>query len=64
MAKRRGYTISKTRRLDRDAADWGTWTVDPPKGKRVILADLDALEEFLNRPSARRSLPPGGRAAR
>ncbi len=49
-AKRRGFEISKSRRRDPLAIDYGVWTIFDAKGKALAeLPDLDAVEAFLDR---------------
>jgi hypothetical protein len=48
-AKRRGFELSKSRRRDPLAVDYGIWTVLDAKGKAVAkLPDLDAVESYLD----------------
>lgn len=49
MAARQGFAFCKTRRIDPRAADYGTYTLTPAKGKARTFASMDALEEFLTR---------------
>ena len=57
MADRRGYTMSKSRRRDTGALDYGAWTltrgeISGPSGtlpmQTVTLHTLDAIEGFLD----------------
>jgi hypothetical protein len=47
---RRGLKLAKTRRVDRQAADYGSWTIiDPGTGRTVLAApDLAAVESWLD----------------
>lgn len=49
MAARQGFAFRKTRRLDHRAADFGTYTLTPAKGKPRTFGTVDDLEEFLTR---------------
>ena len=55
VAGRRGWTLSKSRRRDPLAVDFGTWTVTGPGRKAKTFPDLDAVEAFLNLPISGRS---------
>jgi len=48
-AARQGYTLRKTRRVDPDASDYGTYTLEPEKGKPRTFASVDEVEAFLTR---------------
>lgn len=48
-AVRQGYQLRKTRRMDPDATDYGTYTLTPEKGKPKTFASIEAVEEFLTR---------------
>jgi hypothetical protein len=48
VAARRGFDLHRTRRLDHQAADYGTYTLKPHKrGKPKVFEDIDAVERFL-----------------
>jgi hypothetical protein len=55
MAARQGFALSKSRRRDPRAYDFGTWQLSPtlpatrPRGRHVF-HDLDELEAFLIEP--------------
>ena len=49
VAKRRGYTVSKVRRVDPLATDYGTWTIKGPGAPRGLVT-LEQAEAFLNSP--------------
>jgi hypothetical protein len=53
-AKRRGYTLHKTRRIDPLATDYGTWTIKGPGAPRRLLS-TDEVEAFLNNPPKERT---------
>jgi hypothetical protein len=46
-AARQGYGLHKTRRIDPDAKDYGTYTLTPEKGKPRTFASIDEVEAFL-----------------
>ena len=46
-AARQGYTLRKTRRIDPDALDYGTYALVPEKGKPRMFASIDEVESFL-----------------
>jgi hypothetical protein len=48
-AVRQGYRLHKTRRMDPDASDYGTYTLEPAKGKPKTFASIDDVEKFLTR---------------
>ena len=48
-AARQGYKLHKTRRIDPDAADYGTYQLIPAKGKPRVFKSIDAVEKFLTR---------------
>jgi len=48
-AARQGYTLRKTRRMDPDASDYGTYTLVPAKGKPRAFANIGEVETFLTR---------------
>ena len=48
-AARQGYKLHKTRRVDPDAADYGTYQLIPAKGKPKDFKSIDAVERFLTR---------------
>ena len=48
-AVRQGYQLRKTRRMDPDATDYGTYTLTPEKGKPKTFASIDEVEKFLTR---------------
>jgi hypothetical protein len=48
-AARQGYKLHKTRRIDPDAADYGTYRLVPAKGKPRDFKSIDAVEKFLSR---------------
>jgi hypothetical protein len=48
-AARQGYALHKTRRMDPDASDYGTYTLVPEKGKPRTFASADEVEAFLTR---------------
>ena len=53
VAKRRGYTLSKSRRRDPLAVDFGQWTLTSGDigglpMRRVTLESLDSVEAFLD----------------
>jgi hypothetical protein len=66
VAGRRGWTLSKSRRRDPLAVDFGTWTLTGPGRKARTFPDLDAVEAFLNMPipgrsaASERPLTPSG----
>jgi len=45
IAKRRGYTASRSRLRDTAAIGYGRWTVTGPRGKRVSPKDGWTLEQ-------------------
>ena len=50
MAKRQGIVITKTRRIDRRAKDYGTWTLDDPdRGVELTGLSTDEVETYLLR---------------
>ena len=48
-AARQGYQLHKTRRMDPDASDYGTYRLTPAKGKPKDFRSIDAVEAFLTR---------------
>lgn len=48
-AARQGYELHKTRRIDPDARDYGTYKLVPEKGKPKVFASIDEVEAFLTR---------------
>ena len=48
-AARQGYELHKTRRIDPDARDYGTYTLVPEKGRPRTFASIDEVEKFLTR---------------
>ena len=46
-AARQGYQLRKTRRVDPDAKDYGTYTLVPEKGKPRTFGSADEVEAFL-----------------
>ena len=50
MAKRQGYSLVKTRRIDPLAIDYGTWHLVPAKGKPQGPFKIDELEKRLTAP--------------
>lgn len=50
MAERQGYRLVKSRRRDPLAADFGTYTLEAPKGKPRGPFSADELEAWLTRP--------------
>ena len=48
-AARQGYTLHKTRRIDPDADDYGTYRLIPAKGRPRDFKSIDAVEHFLTR---------------
>jgi hypothetical protein len=60
VAGRRGWTLSKSRRRDPLAVDYGIWTLTGPGRKAKTFPDLDAVEAFLN---AFLNMPIPGRSA-
>ena len=48
-AARQGYQLHKTRRMDSDASDYGTYRLVPAKGKPKDFPDIGAVEQFLSR---------------
>ena len=48
-AARQGYALRKTRRVDRDAKDYGSYTLVPEKGKPRTFASAEEVEAFLFR---------------
>jgi len=51
-AARQGYSLRKTRRVDPDASDYGTFALVPEKGKPRTFASVDEVEAFLTRQNA------------
>ena len=49
MAKRQGYQLHKTRRIDSRATDYGTFTLTPAKGRPRTFTTADEVEAFLTR---------------
>jgi hypothetical protein len=47
MAERRGYRISKVRRHDHKAIDYGGWWVIPPNKNSIFVRNTDNLERML-----------------
>lgn len=47
LARRAGYRIAKTRRMDPDAADYGRWTLRDAGGALLLVGDLEAVERQL-----------------
>jgi hypothetical protein len=55
MAQRQGLTLSKSRRRDPLAVDYGQWLLTPHgQGKARAFPDLDQVERFLTTPPAAR----------
>lgn len=48
-AARQGYQLHKTRRVDPDAKDYGSYTLVPEKGKPRTFASAEEVEAFLFR---------------
>ena len=48
-AARQGCKLHKTRRIDPDASDYGTYTLITAKGQPRTFRSLDAVETFLTR---------------
>ena len=48
-AVRQGYQLRKTRRMDPDASDYGTYTLTPERGKPKTFTSIDEVEKFLTR---------------
>ena len=53
MAKRQGFKLAKTRRLDALAIDYGTYHLVPAKGKPLGPFSIDEVEERLTSPHRR-----------
>ena len=49
-AKRQGFRLVKTRRLDTLATDYGTWHLVSATGKQLGPFKLDEVEKRLTRP--------------
>jgi hypothetical protein len=47
MAERQGYKVSKSRRRDTRAIDYGEWWVVDMNRNRVFAGDIDSLERWL-----------------
>jgi hypothetical protein len=47
VAGRRGWTLTKSRRRDPLAVDFGQWRLQAPGKKDRVFPDLDAVESFL-----------------
>ena len=52
-AARQGYALRKTRRVDRDAKDYGSYTLIPEKGTPRTFASAEEVEAFLFREEQR-----------
>lgn len=52
-AARQGYGLRKTRRVDPDANDYGSYTLIPEKGKSRTFASAEEVEAFLFREEQR-----------
>ena len=50
MAERQGFRLTKTRRMDPLATDYGTWHLIPAKGKPLGPFSIDEAEERLTSP--------------
>jgi hypothetical protein len=48
-AARQGWDLHKTRRMDSDASDYGTYQLTDAKGRRKNFRSIDAVEQFLTR---------------
>jgi hypothetical protein len=46
-AKRQGFALTKTRRVDERAPDFGTWTLRDSAGRIVVHGKIEHVEEFL-----------------
>jgi hypothetical protein len=47
-AARQNLKLSKVRRMDKRAADYGTWTLATARGRVLVRGDLDAIEHYLD----------------
>lgn len=46
-AKRQGFTLSKTRRVDPRAPDYGTWTLSDASGRIIVHGKITDVEAYL-----------------
>jgi hypothetical protein len=61
MAKRQGRELSKSRRRDPYALDYGHWTIFEQDGTEQTVTDLDAVEAYLRTPKIEVELRRAGR---
>jgi hypothetical protein len=67
MAKRQGLELSKSRRRDPRAVDYGGWMIVEPDTKAIVAGasqrmSLEGVEAFLERPMIEAELSRAGRA--
>lgn len=59
LARRRGWTVAKKRRMDRSAADYGQWIIRDAAGALVLVGALDAAERLLAGDEPNRTVASG-----